>query len=129
MLKRPSPSEIATTAFKKGNFLVASKKYSKALRYLDVHSVLPTDNTRPSPEKISTFTALKLSLLLNSALAAIKITPKPDARLAIKSATKALGMHKDAEELEKSDKEMPGWHRTLTSQERCAYSRSTRNAS
>lgn len=115
-------SDIATKAFKKGDFFTATKKYTKALRYLDVHSVLPTDADRLEPDEILAFTALKLSLLLNVALSANKISPKPDPRLAIKSATRALNMHVEASELEDKQRDTPGYYRTLTPEERSVLS-------
>lgn len=66
----------------------------KALRYMDLHPVLATRDL--TLEK--SFADLKLSLLLNSALAALKTsTPlkAEDARLAIKQTTRALGMDGD----------------------------------
>ncbi|KAK4057846.1 peptidyl-prolyl cis-trans isomerase cpr6 [Microbotryomycetes sp. JL221] len=86
----------ATEWFKKGEYKVANKKYIKALRYLDVHPVLAERNVDLEDK----FSALKLSLLLNSALASLKSsspTSTADARTAIKQATKALDLDGNAE--------------------------------
>ncbi|KAM0746401.1 hypothetical protein T439DRAFT_329847 [Meredithblackwellia eburnea MCA 4105] len=88
--------DIGTKFFKAGDFPVALKKYSKAVRYLDVHPVLPERNLELEDQ----YSSLKLSILLNSSLTALKCsTPlsTTDARAAIKSATSALNMDGDAE--------------------------------
>lgn len=62
---------------------------SESIRYLDEHPVLP--DTAP-PELKDSYGALLAPLLLNSALAAIKIQPSSSANsvIAITSATRAL---------------------------------------
>jgi peptidyl-prolyl isomerase D len=112
--------DIGTKAFKAGNPTVATVKYEKALKYLDVHSVLPTDPAKPlDPALSASFVALKLSLLLNVALVATKTSPKPNARAAIKAASRALGMHKaSADELEEAANRFPGCYTTLKPEER-----------
>ncbi|KAM0788957.1 hypothetical protein ACM66B_003031 [Microbotryomycetes sp. NB124-2] len=85
-----------TEWFKQKQVAVANKKYMKALRYLDVHPVFAERNL----ELEDKYTALKLSLLLNSALASLNSsspTSASDARLAIKQATRALELDGDAE--------------------------------
>jgi peptidyl-prolyl isomerase D len=62
---------------------------AESLRYLDVHPVLPED----TPEAVKEgYNALLAPLLLNSALAAIRIQPQStaNAMIAINSATRAL---------------------------------------
>ncbi|GAA6029639.1 hypothetical protein JCM8097_000980 [Rhodosporidiobolus ruineniae] len=76
-----------TELFKKGNFEQAQKKYVKALRYLDRHVVLAERDLQLEDQ----LTALRLSVLLNSSLTALKTSP-PDAALAIKQATRALAL-------------------------------------
>jgi len=61
--------ELGTARWKDGSAADALAKWQKALRYLDVHPVLPDD--APS-ELADEFTALRTPLLLNSALAAFK---------------------------------------------------------
>ena len=61
--------ELGTARWKDGSAADALAKWQKALRYLDVHPVLPDD--APS-ELVDEFTALRTPLLLNSALAAFK---------------------------------------------------------
>jgi hypothetical protein len=63
--------------------------YSESIRYLDVHPVLP-DHT--PPELKQSYKALLAPLLLNSALAAVRIQPprSDNANIALKSTTRAL---------------------------------------
>ncbi|GAA5956795.1 hypothetical protein JCM3765_005739 [Sporobolomyces pararoseus] len=80
-----------TDLFKKGNFEQAQKKYVKALRYLDRHRFLDP----PNPELSAKYVTLRLSLLLNSSLCALKSSSplkSSDARLAIQQATRALSL-------------------------------------
>lgn len=62
---------------------------TESIRYLDVHPVLP--ETSP-PELQDSFNALLAPLLLNSALAAIRVQPQSSANamIAISNATRAL---------------------------------------
>ena len=63
--------------------------FLESLRYLDVHPVLPED----SPAELKTaFDALLAPLLLNSALAAIKVQPKftSNSVIAVTNTTRAL---------------------------------------
>ncbi|KAL8290258.1 hypothetical protein RQP46_003197 [Phenoliferia psychrophenolica] len=88
--------EVGTKAFKAGDHSLALKKYTKALRYLDVHPVLPTRD----PTLESQYSSLKLSLHLNASLCALKASvplSPTDARTAIKHATSALNLDGDAE--------------------------------
>merc|ERR1711939_631009 len=55
---------IGTAAFKKGNLAVAQKKYTKALKYMDVHPYLPPADLTFEGEWVT----LRVSILLNSAL-------------------------------------------------------------
>ncbi|RSH95180.1 peptidyl-prolyl cis-trans isomerase cpr6 [Saitozyma podzolica] len=82
--------EIGTKEFKEGQFGVALDKYQKALRYLDVHPVLPPD----APETlVESYRATRLPLLTNAALAALKLSP-PAASSAVSLATRALNLGK-----------------------------------
>ncbi|KAH9020035.1 peptidyl-prolyl cis-trans isomerase Cpr7 [Lactarius pseudohatsudake] len=61
--------ELGAARWKDGAAADALAKWQKALRYLDVHPVLPDD---APPELADEFAALRVPLLLNSALAAFK---------------------------------------------------------
>jgi peptidyl-prolyl isomerase D len=61
--------ELGAARWKEGAAAEALAKWLKALRYLDVHPVLPDD---ASPELADEYTSLRAPLLLNSALAAFK---------------------------------------------------------
>ncbi|GAA6063124.1 hypothetical protein JCM10212_002327 [Sporobolomyces blumeae] len=83
--------EKGTDLFKKGNFEQAQKKYTKALRYLDRHRFLEP----PNPALSQKIVTLRLSLLLNSSLCALKASSPlrgADARVAISQATRALSL-------------------------------------
>jgi len=82
--------EVGNTLFKKGDFNGALQKYQKSIRYLDVHQEFPENIPSGVPEAYS---ALLLSMLLNSALAAIRILPPTmsNADIAIKNTTRVLG--------------------------------------
>ena len=67
---------------------------TEAIRYLDLHPVLPTD---APPELRDSYDALLAPLLLNSALAAVR---SDEPQTAISSATRAL----DRLELNDADK-------------------------
>lgn len=63
--------------------------FTESIRYLDVHFDLPDD----SPQELKdAYASLRTPLLLNSALAALKIQPQISANVnvAVKSATRAL---------------------------------------
>lgn len=77
---------IANTAFAAANYSLALEKYLKALRYLNLHPVLP-DGT--SPDLIATWSALKNSIQLNASLAALKTTP-PQPKVAVAQATAVI---------------------------------------
>ncbi|BGP23711.1 peptidyl-prolyl isomerase D [Rhodotorula toruloides] len=83
-----------TDLFKKGNFEQAQKKYIKALRYLDRHLDLQARDL----ELEGQFAALRLSILLNSSLAALKVPGAASAHLGVKQATRALSLDADPEE-------------------------------
>ncbi|KAI0826007.1 peptidyl-prolyl cis-trans isomerase [Irpex lacteus] len=76
--------EIGNKLFKEGKGSEALNKYQKAIRYLDIHPVLPED---APPELQDSYDALLAPLLLNSALAAVR-SGAP--QVAISSATRAL---------------------------------------
>ncbi|KAH9954689.1 hypothetical protein BGW80DRAFT_405400 [Lactifluus volemus] len=84
--------ELGTARWKEGTAADALAKWQKALRYLDVHPVLPDDT---SPELAEEFNTLPMPLLLNSALAAFK---EPvgiaDARIAFSATSTVLGLLK-----------------------------------
>ncbi|PWZ01271.1 peptidyl-prolyl cis-trans isomerase D [Testicularia cyperi] len=63
---------FANTLFSKANYGEALTKYTKALRYCNLHPVLP-DGTDASV--VSEFSALKISIQLNAALCALKTSP------------------------------------------------------
>lgn len=84
--------EIGTAAFKAGDYELAQKKYLKSLRYLDLHLTLPERDL----DFEDAITALRLSLLLNSALTGIKSATPAGGRLAIKQCTRVLGMEGDS---------------------------------
>lgn len=63
---------IANTLFSQASYALALEKYLKALRYLQLHPVLP-DST-PAP-LTSQWNALKISIQLNASLAALKLNP------------------------------------------------------
>lgn len=95
--------EIGNKLFKEGKTEEALNKYQKAVRYLDVHPVLPDD---APPELGDSYGALLAPLLLNSALAAIR-AGRPQA--AVDSATRAL----DRLELNDADKAKALYRRAL----------------
>ena len=61
----------------------------ESIRYLDVHPVLPDGSP---PELKSSFDGLLAPILLNSALAALKVQPQvpANAHIAVKNATRAI---------------------------------------
>ncbi|EFP80410.1 uncharacterized protein PGTG_06366 [Puccinia graminis f. sp. tritici CRL 75-36-700-3] len=117
--------QIATSAFKEGNFEVAAKKYIKAVAYLDTHTVLP-DGCKD--EEIESYTSLRVTILLNAGLASIKAASQPGvsppvakkhARAAMKYCSRVLDMHHSAEQpLQKSKQGLIGCYKELTNDER-----------
>jgi len=95
--------EVGNKLFKDGNSSEALNKYQKAIRYLDLHPVLPENSP---PELRDSYDALLAPLLLNSALAAVR-SDVP--QLAISSATRAL----DRLELNNADKAKALYRRAL----------------
>lgn len=61
----------------------------ESIRYLDVHPVMPDGSP---PELKSSFDGLLTPILLNSALAALKVLPQipANAHIAVKNATRAI---------------------------------------
>ena len=99
--------EVGNALFKKGDFNGALQKYqsrftcvfriydftrlsAESIRYLDVHQEFP-ENTPSGVQEA--YSALLLPVLLNSALAAIRIVPPTmsNADIAIKNTTRVLG--------------------------------------
>ncbi|KAG8936352.1 peptidyl-prolyl cis-trans isomerase cpr6 [Tulasnella sp. 419] len=81
--------QVANNFFKAGKIEEALDKYQKAIRYLDVHPVLP-DST--SPEVKQAYKALYVPLLLNLALSATKLNTAHNADQAIKATTRVLNL-------------------------------------
>ncbi|KAF8624750.1 hypothetical protein AX17_007081 [Amanita inopinata Kibby_2008] len=81
--------EVGNKLYKEGNITGAMQKYSKSIRYLDVHQELPENSP---PELNDSYQALLAPLLLNSALAAIRVEPHntANAMTAIANTTRAL---------------------------------------
>ncbi|EJU01227.1 peptidyl-prolyl cis-trans isomerase D [Dacryopinax primogenitus] len=80
---------IAGLLFKAQKFDEALDKYQKALRYLDVHPVLPED---VSPEIKSAWPTVLVPILLNIALAGVRVATPLSRQLTISSATRALNV-------------------------------------
>ncbi|TFK75550.1 hypothetical protein BDN72DRAFT_810375 [Pluteus cervinus] len=80
---------VANKLFKEGKIAEALSKYQKSLRYLDHHPELPED---ASEELIKGWNTLLSAVLLNSALAAIRIQPQTsyNAEVAVANASRAL---------------------------------------
>ncbi|KAF8581127.1 hypothetical protein K439DRAFT_1662453 [Ramaria rubella] len=79
--------ELGNKLFKEGNARDALAKYQKSIRYLDVHPVLPEDSPASLQES---YKALLAPLLLNTALAALKVPSSTNYMLAVSSTTRAL---------------------------------------
>ncbi|KAI5120531.1 hypothetical protein M0805_004539 [Coniferiporia weirii] len=79
---------LGDTYFKEGKTEAALEKWQKAIRYLDVHPVLPEDTSEQTKGAIG---ELLISLLLNSALAAHKAGGADNARTVISLAGRAIG--------------------------------------
>ncbi|KAJ7068546.1 peptidyl-prolyl cis-trans isomerase [Mycena amicta] len=79
---------LANGLYKEGKLDLALEKYQKSIRYLDVHTLLPEDET----ELQASYEALLAPLLLNSALVAVRIQPPSadSATIAVQSASRAL---------------------------------------
>ena len=80
--------QLTNSAFKAGDFAVALDKYQKALRYIDVHPVLPND---AAADLVKAYRDVRFPLLTNAALAALKCNP-PAGKLAVSLATRALAV-------------------------------------
>ncbi|KAJ7285895.1 peptidyl-prolyl cis-trans isomerase [Mycena rebaudengoi] len=80
--------ELGNKLFKEGKTELALEKYQKSIRYLDVHTLLPEEAT----EMQTSYDALLAPLLLNSALAAVRVQPPSAvyANTAVKCASRAL---------------------------------------
>jgi len=79
--------ELGNKAFKGGDNSQALAKWHKAIRYLDVHPVLPDGM---SQEITDSFNKLLSSLLLNAALAANKLGGAPNHHSAVKDVSRAV---------------------------------------
>jgi len=103
--------ESGAGLFKAGKVASALEKFEKAIRYLDVHPVLPEG----TPEDLrKSYQALLVSLLLNSSLCAIRLQPKADAKLAVKYTTRVLNL--STFPLSPSDKGKALYRRALASE-------------
>jgi len=100
--------ELGNKLFKEGKAEEALAKYQKSIRYLDVHPVMPDGSP---PELKDSFNSLLTPLLLNSALAALKVHPQTSAnvRISIECATRAL----DRVDLNNADKAKALYRRAL----------------
>ncbi|PSS08878.1 hypothetical protein PHLCEN_2v3445 [Hermanssonia centrifuga] len=98
--------EVGNKLFKEGKVDRALEKYRKAIRYLDTHPVLPDD---APPELRDSYDALLAPLLLNSALAAVRLGGSENAQIAIANASRAL----DKLELNDADKAKALYRRAL----------------
>lgn len=77
---------IANGLFSKSNFSTALEKYLKALRYLQLHPVLPEE----TPAELSTqWSTLKTSIQLNCSLSALKTSP-PQPKITVKNTTAVI---------------------------------------
>ncbi|CAD6891140.1 unnamed protein product [Tilletia controversa] len=65
---------LGNAAFAKQDLFFALEKWQKALRYLDIH---PTIDPTVSAQLAKDYNAIRTALQLNSALCALKLTPKP----------------------------------------------------
>lgn len=101
---------IGTSLYKKGDLDKAQQKYLKALKYLNVHPYTPPG----ALDFEAVYVALRFSILLNSALVALKQNTPKSLRLCIDQATKALDIHSDPVE---AGRVVP-MTKTLTNEER-----------
>lgn len=92
---------LGTSSFKSTDFEKAARKYHKALKYLDVHPVVPPMDLAKEPELENEFFQLRVSVLLNLALSNVKLATTSDlplpkkkaaARQAVQSTTRVLGL-------------------------------------
>ncbi|THV02222.1 peptidyl-prolyl cis-trans isomerase [Dendrothele bispora CBS 962.96] len=99
--------EVGNKLFKEGKTKEALVKYQKSIRYLDVHHDLPEDASAGTRQA---YASILTPLLLNSALAAVRITPTSsvNADVAIDSTTRALRL-----ELSNADKAKALYRRSL----------------
>lgn len=100
--------EVGNKLFKEGKMEAALEKYQKSLRYLDIHPVLPDGSSETLQ---NSYNALLAPLLLNSALAAVRVEPQSSskANVAIANTTRAL----DKLELNSADKAKALYRRAL----------------
>ncbi|CAO1618299.1 unnamed protein product [Sympodiomycopsis kandeliae] len=78
---------IASKQFSAGQYAVALDKFQKALRYANIHPVVPEDS---SPDLKKEYETLRIASTLNAALCALKVNDRPSAALAKKLATNAI---------------------------------------
>ncbi|CAL1710192.1 unnamed protein product [Somion occarium] len=79
--------EVGNKLFKEGKIEEALSKYQKSIRYLDLHTELPED---APPELKDSYQALLAPLLLNSALAAIRLGGPVNAQITLKNTNRAI---------------------------------------
>ncbi|ESK94789.1 peptidyl-prolyl cis-trans isomerase [Moniliophthora roreri MCA 2997] len=89
--------EVGNKLFKEGKPNLALDKWQKSIRYLDVHREVPKSE-EVSEEVKKSYTALLAPLLLNSALAGVRIQPPTshNAEIAVASAARALSLELSA---------------------------------
>ncbi len=93
---------IANGLFAKADYPTALEKYLKAIRYINLHPVLPED----TPAALTAeWTTLKTSIQLNAALCALKVSP-PTPKVTITQTTAVIntlgksGKFSDSDEVE-----------------------------
>ncbi|SPO31370.1 probable U-snRNP-associated cyclophilin [Ustilago trichophora] len=96
---------IANGLFSKSAFASALEKYLKALRYLQLHPVLPEDT---SADLIAKWNGLKTSIQLNAALAALKVHP-PQPKVTVAQTTAVIQNLSDTR---------PSWERSTPEEEK-----------
>lgn len=80
---------IAGKLFTSQQYPLALEKYQKALRYLNVHPVLPEDFDK---EKAREYNAQRIAITLNAALCALKLSTRPGSHQAIQIASSAIDL-------------------------------------
>ncbi|KZT05011.1 peptidyl-prolyl cis-trans isomerase [Laetiporus sulphureus 93-53] len=97
--------ELGNKLFKEGKVEEALAKWQKSIRYLDMHQTVPEG---APPELKDSYDALLAPLLLNSALAALRLGGSANAGITLRAADRVLDM-----ELNNSDKAKALYRRAL----------------